>query len=252
MKRFLLSLIVASLSFAHSYAQTLIYSDSWDKEGFNLKSRNTQEVTINYSVNEFTLDDIVIRGESMKHISLARHFLPGDEGTPDLPGSGRYIAVPQGATPVLHILSARKEIYRDINIAPAPRIPKDNENGPWNITRICRFIPGMLFIRQNLLKLSELTKVRGVDAVILGITPFQYNPVTKELIVLRDLVVEVEFSGGSGQFGDERLRSRWWDPLLSDLFLNYDQLPEDRLFKSAVGSQQSAGGQVHEKRVMST
>jgi hypothetical protein len=243
MKRILLSIIVAFLSFAQSYAQTLSYSDSWDKEGFNLKSRNTQEVTINYSVNKFTLEDIAIRGESMKHISLAGHFLPGDEGMPDLPGSGRYIAIPQGATPVLHILSARKEIYRDINIAPAPRIPKDNENGPLVYNKNLQVYSMDAFYPAEPVKLSKLTRVRGVDAVILGITPFQYNPVTKELIVLRDLVVEVEFSGGNGQFGDERLRSRWWDPLLSDLFLNYDQLPKvDYLSRQlAVSSRQEKG-----------
>jgi len=226
MKRLLLSIIVAFLVFAHSYAQTLIYSDSWDKEGFNLKSQSTQSITLNYSIKEFTLDDIAIRGESMKHISLARHFLPGDEGMPDLPGSGRYIAVPRGATPVLHILSARKEIYQGINIAPAPRIPKDDENGPLQYSKNLQVYSRDAFYPAEPVKLSELTKVRGVDAVILGITPFQYNPVTKELIVLRDLVVQVEFTGGTGQFGDERLRSRWWDPLLSDLFLNYDQLPK--------------------------
>ena len=160
----------------------------------------------------------------MKLIRLASHFLPGDEGTPDLPGSGRYIAVPQGATPVLHIISVRKEVYRDINIAPSPRIPKDTESGPLEYNKNMQVYSRDAFYPAEPVKLSEVTKVRGVDAVILGITPFQYNPVTKELIVLRDIEVEVEFSGGNGQFGDDRLRSRWWDPLLSDLFLNFDQL----------------------------
>ena len=101
MKSLLLSMIVAFLSLADTYSQTLKYSDSWDKEGFSLKSQNPRGITLNYSINEFTMDDIDIRGESMKQINLAKHFLPGDEGMPDLPGSGRYIAIPQGATPVL-------------------------------------------------------------------------------------------------------------------------------------------------------
>ena len=68
-------------------------------------------------------------------------------------------------------------------------------------------------------------KVRGVDARIIGITPFQYNPVTKELIVYRDLNVKVSFSGGNGQVGETRLRNRWWDPILKNLFLNSGVLP---------------------------
>jgi len=225
MKRMLLFLFVAFFSINQNQAQTFTYNDSWDEEGFNLKSYGQQSIQLNYSIRKFTMDDINIRGESMKHITLADHFLPGDEGMPDLPGSGRYIAIPRGATPILHIKSARKEVYRGINIAPAFRIPKDTEKGPLDYNKNARAYSNNAFYPAEPIKLSEVTRVRGVDAVILGITPFQYNPVTKELIVYRDIEVEIEFTGGDGQFGDERLRSRWWDPLLSDILLNYDQLP---------------------------
>lgn len=226
MKRLLLFIFVAFIYIVQVQAQIITYSDSWDEEGFNLKSQTQQGIELNYSVREFIMDDIDIRGESMKHISLSNHFLPGDEGMPDLPGSGRYIAIPQGATPILHIKSVRKEIYQDINIAPAPRIPKDTERGPLDYNKNSRVYTNNAFYPAEPVKLSEVTKVRGVDAVILGITPFQYNPVTKELIVYRDLEVEVEFTGGNGRFGDERLRSRWWDPILQDLFVNAASLPE--------------------------
>jgi hypothetical protein len=226
MKRFILSLSILFALITHLQAQTYSYNDSRGREGFSLKSQDQQGIKINYSVREFKMDDLTVRGESMKHITLANHFLPGDEGMPDLPGSGRYIAVPQGATAVLHVKSVRKEIYRGINISPAPRIPKDNEKGPLDYNRNSRAYSNDAFYPAEPIQLSDPTKVRGVDAVILGITPFQYNPVTKELVVLRDIEVEVEFTGGNGRFGDDRLRSRWWDPLLSDLFLNYTQLPK--------------------------
>jgi hypothetical protein len=68
---------------------------------------------------------------------------------------------------------------------------------------------------------SEITRIRGIDAVMLAITPFQYNPVTKELIVYHDLEVKIDFEGGNGHFGDDRLRNHRWDPLLEDMLLNY-------------------------------
>jgi len=74
--------------------------------------------------------------------------------------------------------------------------------------------------------LSENKKVRGVDAVILGITPFQYNPVTEELIVYRDIELEIVFEGGNGHFGEDRLRSRWWDTMVKDMMLNYESIPD--------------------------
>nr|NQU92215.1 hypothetical protein [Bacteroidota bacterium] len=57
------------------------------------------------------------------------------------------------------------------------------------------------------------------------VTPFQYNPVTKELIVYRDVKVEIIFEGGTGEFGTDRLRSRWFDPILQDALINYASLP---------------------------
>ena len=77
--------------------------------------------------------------------------------------------------------------------------------------------------------------IRGVDFVKLGITPYQYNPVSKQLIVYRDIKVEISFNGGNGHFGEDRLRSRWWDPILSDMLLNYETLPKmdyNRSFQS--------------------
>ncbi|MCK4585483.1 hypothetical protein KAU13_08715, partial [candidate division WOR-3 bacterium] len=75
-------------------------------------------------------------------------------------------------------------------------------------------------------RLSEPMKIRGVDVVILGITPFQYNPVTKELIVYKDIRVRIDFIGGNGHFGEDRLRSRFWEPILQGHLLNYNTLPK--------------------------
>lgn len=68
---------------------------------------------------------------------------------------------------------------------------------------------------------------------MLGITPYQYNPVTKELLVYRDIEVEVNFVGGNGHFGEDRLRSRWWDPILRDAILNESSLAEMKYHRPA-------------------
>ncbi|MRR10187.1 hypothetical protein EG831_08985, partial [bacterium] len=75
-------------------------------------------------------------------------------------------------------------------------------------------------------EVSPRTVLRGVDAVTLRLTPFQYNPASKQLTVYRNLRVRVSFTGGNGRFGDDRLRSRWWDPILAGNLLNYRSLPE--------------------------
>jgi len=226
MKRLLPLLGIILFITANSFSQRVAYTDSWDESGFNLKSQGTTGVNVNYSVTEFNFVDVDVRGEAMQAITMPGIFLFNDQGAPDLPGSGRYIAIPEGATAVARIVEARTETFKDVDIAPAPRIPWTNERGPLHYDKDARIYSSNAFYPAEPVRLSEVTQLRGVDAVILGVTPFQYNPVTRELIVYRDLKIEVEFTGGNGQFGEERLRSRWYDPILSDALMNYASLPE--------------------------
>ena len=98
MKRSVLILLAAVSIIIFSQAQSYKYDDPLGKEGFDLKAQSNRNIQLTYSIHEFSLDDIEIRGESMKQVRLGHHFLPAEEGAPDLPGSGRYIALPQGSS----------------------------------------------------------------------------------------------------------------------------------------------------------
>lgn len=192
-----------------SISQVITYSNNWDKQGVTLQNENLSSVKINYSLTQFTFEDLDIDGEVMKSIKVPGIILPNDEGAPDLPGIGKYIAVPVGAEVQIKILSSRKEVIKNQNIAPAPRIPLDTEKGPLYYDKDLAIYSKDAFYPEDPFKISELSEIRGIDVVMLGITPFQYNPVTKELIVYKDVEIEISFIGGTSIVGDERLRSRW-------------------------------------------
>ena len=209
-----------------AYSEVIQYDDSWGQAGFTLEQSGPTIAEVNFSINEFTLDEVVINNENMQNVILPGVFLPNDEGAPNLPGNGRFIAIPQGSTAEMRIISSRTETFYNIELAPAPRIPLETEDGPLEFNKNNSIYLRDAYYPENPVLLSEQTQIRGVDVVTLGITPFQYNPVTKELVVYRDLQVEVNFIGGNGHFGEDRLRSRWWDPLLRDMLLNEQSLAE--------------------------
>ncbi|MCK4677940.1 MAG: hypothetical protein KAT48_07395, partial [Bacteroidales bacterium] len=223
-KHLLLVILACSIGFS-AYPQQTTFNDSWGKAGFTLQETDASHVKINYSIVEFTFSEQEIENEVLQNISLPGYFLPNDEGAPDLPGGGRYIAIPQGATAVLNITSYRTETYTDIDMAPAPRIPLDTDKGPLFYKKNDNIYSKNAFFPEKPFSLSQPTQIRGVDVVMLGITPFQYNPVTKELVVYRDVEVDITFEGGNGYFGDDNYRSRWWDPILNDILLNASMLP---------------------------
>ncbi|MCX6271483.1 MAG: C25 family cysteine peptidase [Bacteroidetes bacterium] len=215
----------------HCFSQTLFsqqvitYSGCWGNAGFNLVRQEATGVEVIFSVPQLTLGDITIEGIPMKTIEISGVFLPNDEGAPNLPGTGRYVAIPQGSSASVEILEMRTEVIHNIDIAPAPRIPKETEDGLEYHRNMDIYNQDALYPVQPVL-LSEPMKLRGVDAVMLGFTPFRYNPVTKDLIVYKDIKVRINYSGNNGHYGEDRLRSRWYDPLLEDMLLNPAVLPK--------------------------
>lgn len=219
----LLSFIAISVN---SQETEVIYTDHLYPPGFEIQNQGQDGVEITFSINKFYFTEKNINKEILTAVNLPGNILPNNYGAPDLPGSGKYIAMPVGAQASLNIKSFRTESYLNIDVAPAPRIPKETETGPLDYQRDMSIYSKNEFYPANPIMISAPMKIRGVDVVMLGITPFQYNPVTKELLVYRDIEVEVNFIGGNGQFGDNRLRNRWWDAIIKDAVFNASSLPK--------------------------
>ncbi|MCD4698494.1 MAG: T9SS type A sorting domain-containing protein, partial [Bacteroidales bacterium] len=207
-------------------AEEIKYSNSWGEDGLTIESQNDELIRLNFSIKSFGILTRQINGEGMQELSLPGVFLPNNEGAPNLPGTSRYVAIPNDSEAKITILDYRVELIENIDIAPAPRIPLDTEDGPMEYAKNENIYNKNAFYPENPFALSEQTAIRGIDAVMLGITPFQYNPVTKQLKIYRNLKIEISFEGGSNYYGENRLRSRWWDPVLRDIFINESSIPE--------------------------
>ena len=225
MKRFTLIATLLSFLAVSLLAEEIKYNDSWEKQGFSVMENRSGGVTLNFSVTSFDMGTQTINGEDMTNLGLTGSFVPNDAGAPDVPGVSCFIAIPQGAQATFTILSNRTELFQNIDLIPAPALPLESDNRPLEFIKNPDIYSNNAFYPTQPVLLSETTSIRGVDVVQIGVTPFLYNPVTRELILYRDIQIEITFEGGNGQYGDERLRSIWWEPILSDHILNYDILP---------------------------
>ena len=213
-------------NFLFSQTKSIRFNDSWGNHGIQLLKQNQQTVQFNYSVEKYTLVEKTIGTEKMNSVKLQDVLLPGEAGSPDLPVYSRYVAVPQGASVKINITKKRSTSIKNIEIAPASRIPKDDKNGPLVYEKNKSVYSKSAFYPEKIVQVSEPMKIRGVDVVLVAVSPFQYNPVTKEMMVHRDIEFEVDFVGGNGQFGDNRLRNRWWDPIIRDMVVNEASIPQ--------------------------
>jgi hypothetical protein len=209
-----------------SPASTFFFEENRGQAGFIMPMMTDSYVDVSLKLDEMSIDDVDIDGTVFQQVSTPGVMLPNDKGAPNLPGFGRFIAVPNGAVPRLEILSMKSQVFRGIDVLPAAEIPLDTDDSPAVYVKDEAIYATDANYPENPVRLSGLMSLRGVDAVMLGIMPFQYNPVTRELIAYTDIEVRVVFEGGSGTFGEDRLRNRYWEPVLAANLMNYESLPE--------------------------
>ncbi|MCP4633438.1 MAG: T9SS type A sorting domain-containing protein [candidate division Zixibacteria bacterium] len=218
--------VVFALLLASQVSASTYNYDNPGNAGMKLTSQDLSGVEIRYTVEKLRLESKDVDGNPMTSVRIPGVFLPNEPGAPNLPGQARMIAIPQGATASFQIISTDTEVISNIDIAPAETIPIDSDDTPPICEKNASIYSKNENYPQSPVELSTPKKIRGVDFVKLRITPFQYNPVTKELLVYHNIQVRVSFNGGNGHFGDNRLRSRHWEPILQAHLVNYQSLPE--------------------------
>jgi len=207
-------------------AEVINYNDCWGNAGFNVVETDAIGLELVFSVPQFSLEEFDLDGQSMQNVILPGVILPNDAGAPNLPGVGRFIAVPEGAFAELELIDYRTEVFQNVEIAPAFEIPLDTDRGPLKYVKDMNIYNTDANFPAEPVVVSEPTQMRGVDVVNIGVTPFQYNPVSKQLTVFKDLRIRVNYYGGNGHFGEDRLRNRFWEPILQENLLNYSDLPQ--------------------------
>ena len=215
--------VIFSFTLFLSNAQQFSFPENEGGEGLKLISSKQESIKLSYAIHQFDLSPITIEGESMLHLNHGLTLLPGKEGAPELPFIGGNILIPEGATVKLVLLSSEKEVYHNVSISPSAAIPFDTES-EIPASKGLEYNENTLYPSQAMQ--VETTEIRGMNIASIGISPFQYNPVTKELIAYKNMEFELQISNSKGNYGEERFRSPFWDQILSDLVLNSNDIPK--------------------------
>ncbi|MCF7921045.1 MAG: hypothetical protein K9N06_14240, partial [Candidatus Cloacimonetes bacterium] len=206
-------------------AYTVNLNDAQLDPGLNLVSQSSHGVTLTYSLEEFQIEDVIVNGDTLQNVLVEKSFFHDQAGAPDLPALCTYIAISQGAGASVNVVNYKVASFQNIDLAPAPEPRMENEDS------LSYFFDESIFLNNdyypdNFYQLGDNDLVRGVDCCPFAFRPFRYNPVTDELKVYYDIQLEINFSGGNGHFGEDRLRSRWWEPINKSFFINHESLPE--------------------------
>ena len=245
MKRSLVAVFILLFSAGQIMAaETVVFKDPWSKQGVNISNANKGGLELTFSVGQYMLEDKLVEGKSAKAIKMNGCILPIGAGYPDLPVVSNYVAVPNGATPKITVLSYREEKYQNIDIAPGIEIPTEQDKVFKPLAKNTEVYSKNEFFPSDFVIHSEVQKMRGVDVFIISFAPFRYNPVTKELVVRRDMKVSVTFEGGKGEFGDDLYRHPMFERILQQNIVNYSSIQPSRysqIHDQAMAAEKSGG-----------
>ena len=192
-------------------------------QNITISSSDHNHISLHFELNDYRIDTVMHEGELMHTITTKGIIMPNDYGLPTLPTFNRFVAIPQGAKVIVEVSTTREAILSDINIVPS--VGSQAENDPERpFFRDPKVYSSNSFYPAEVYCTAEPQQLRGVDVIHLGLSPFQFNPVKHELAIHRTMDININFVGGNGHFGDDRLRSRYWDPILKNNILNYDCL----------------------------
>ncbi len=205
--------------------RTVEFERNWGDPGFSIVSQSASGLEIVFSVPKIDFDQKTVGNEVLTTVAMPGVILPNNAGAPDLPGQGRFIAIPCGAGYRVEVLSSRTEVFEGIDLLPAAPIQAENDDSPPVFVKDQAIYSLDAVYPAQPVMASELIQLRGADTFVCGVTPFAYNPVRKTLTVYTDIRIKVTFEGGSGSFGYDAYRNRYFEPLLAQHLLNYASLP---------------------------
>ncbi|MBQ3709486.1 MAG: T9SS type A sorting domain-containing protein [Bacteroidales bacterium] len=195
-------------------------------QGVSIESSTANGLKLHYAVNEIGIANIDNGEARGQEIIMKGSFGSFAEGLPNLPCENHYIAVPRGATVNIEVKENGRSTLNDIDLLPAAEVIENAAVGLPKLRKdMSVFGHDANFPSENV-SIAQTTQIRGLDVILLSITPFRYNPVRKTLEVIHDMDIDIHFEGGDGQFGEARYRNPDWDGILHDLVINSEMLPE--------------------------
>ena len=222
----LIAIMLLSAMALHAQTRDFNFNNSAQNEGLYLEQNTRSGLTMRHALKHLQIVNITDNGYTGDVVEGGTGIaLPADPGQPNLPAFSRFVAIPNGATAHVEMGYRSMTTVQNVDLLPAAPIKFDTDDSPNTYEKDLSIYNRNAFFPEQPVSISAPFSLRGVQTVAVTVTPYQYNPVTKELRIYDDLQFDVHFDGGNGEFGDTRLRSPYWDPILMQNLANYNQLP---------------------------
>jgi len=222
-KAFLLVLFLLAMNL---FTENISIPENMNRELFECLSSNLEMTEIEFSLDEYVIEELSENGTNYQRISYfdAGEFL--EIGKPDLPRFSKLVAIPNQGEIAVNILTFEEVIIQDINIYPRQRLQSESQPNDRSFVIDEEFYTNGEIFPGKIVELGESAIMRDFRIVNLTINPFQYDPIKKELTIIKNIELEITSSrnGGENIKTINSKKSRFFEPLYESTIVNYNSI----------------------------
>ena len=193
--------LVLSLPASRRTANATSQTTLLDGRGPSLDDASASELSFRLQAPTFYRKTELMDGQAVERIRAAGTDQLFDEGVPDVPVFRRIVAIPDCDDISISATIHRESRLQNIDLPVTPTFVADFANP---------FDPGRVYTRRSdvysrdaffpaePLTVEHAGNMRGQRIAVLSFSPWQYNPVTRELRVLEDVSIALGFENARG------------------------------------------------------
>lgn len=190
--------ILAFCIFGISQAQQKIELSN-SKDFAKIQSSNYQGFIFEAEVSSFQIENVKKNNQSFQRISLPNYLNGEDVGLPELPVYNQLIQIPYGADFEVKILDKKTKII-DLNVygtsklnpvQPSLSKSDDPSKVPFKINE--NVYSKNQFSKNKIGEIEKIGKMRSKTIGNFIFSPFSYNPVSNQLVIVTKVKIQVTF-----------------------------------------------------------
>lgn len=161
-------------------------------QNFQLNSEDSKAIRLTQNFVEKPFGFKEIDGQNMIDFSKSFHVLSQEKGAPALPLFHTTLQLPETGNPEIEITFDDVTIYENILVAPSKGVLKRNVEPGSIAYSFGSAYNTNAFYPSSVANLKDPFIWRAMRGVVVEVSPYQYNPVTKQLIVYKNIHVKLK------------------------------------------------------------